>query len=254
MNYKKLKNICEKEEKQSFFGWDFSHLNNRWENEKLKWNYFDIIKNHLRDTDNLLDIGTGGGEFLLTLNHPYKLTSVTEAYPPNFELCKEKLSPIGISVNQTYKDNVLPFDNDTFDIIINRHAAFDLNEVYRVLKSGGYFITQQVGNRNNNELRSKLLSNFEPNVNEKHTLHHYLENLSQMNYSIEFSDEQFLRVKFLDIGALVYYAKIIEWEFPHFSVSKCFDNICKCQTEIEQNGYIQSKWHRFIIVAQKTKD
>lgn len=251
MNYTELKNICKQEEKHSFFGWDFSHLDNRWKSEKLNWNYFDIVKKHLNNTNNLLDIGTGGGEFLLTLNHPYNLTSVTEAYPPNFKLCTENLAPLGISVNQTYTDNILPFDNDTFDIIINRHSAFDLNEVNRVLKSGGYFITQQVGNKNNFYLQSKLLNGFKPDVNEKHTLNNYIKILKQMNYSIELSDEQFQQVKFFDIGAIVYYAKIIEWEFPEFSVDNCFDKLCNCQVEIEQNGYVQSKWHRFVIVAKK---
>lgn len=92
-------------------------------------------------------MGTGSGEFLLTMNHPYNLTSVTEAYTPNIKLCRETLLPLGITVAQTFNDNKLPFDNDVFDIIINRHSSFDLYEVNRVLKSGGYFITQQVGEK-----------------------------------------------------------------------------------------------------------
>lgn len=58
-------------------------------------------------------MGTGGGEFLLSLEHPYKLTSVTEAYPPNVELCKRTLFPLGITVAQTYDDDKLPFKADT---------------------------------------------------------------------------------------------------------------------------------------------
>jgi len=63
-----------------------------------------------------LDLGTVGGEFLLTLNHPYNLTSVTESYPPNVELCYDKLSPLGIEVKQTFNDKNHPFDDSTFDI------------------------------------------------------------------------------------------------------------------------------------------
>lgn len=250
MYYNELKNICEKEEKYSFLGWDFSHLDNRWESEPLDWNYSEIVKSYLKPTDALLDIGTGGGEFLLTLNHPYKLTSITEAYLPNYKLCEERLSPLGIKVKQTY-DNILPFADNTFDIIINRHSAFDMYEVNRVLKNGGYFITQQVGNKNNFELISKLLNNTNGKTNTKHTLDNYLKILAQMNYNIEFSSKQYQNVKFFDIGAIVYYAKIIEWEFPDFSVNKCFNSLCSCQTEIEQTGYLQSKWHRFVIVAKK---
>ena len=37
----------------------------------------------------LLNIETGGGEFLLSLNHPKHNTSVIEGYQPNVELCKK---------------------------------------------------------------------------------------------------------------------------------------------------------------------
>lgn len=230
--------------------WDFSHLDNRWESESLDWNYSEIVKSYLKPTDALLDIGTGGGEFLLTLNHPYKLTSITEAYLPNYKLCEERLSPLGIKVKQAY-DNILPFADNTFDIIINRHSSFDINEVNRVLKNGGYFITQQVGNKNNSELQAKLLNNYKSNTDKKHTLNNYIKILRQMNYSIKISDEQFQQVKFFDIGAIVYYAKIIQWEFPGFSVDTHFDKFCNLQTEIEQDGYVLSNWHRFIIAAKK---
>ena len=53
------------------------------------------------------------------------------------------------------------------------------------------------------------------------------------------------------MGAFVYFAKIIEWEFPNFSVDKCFNQLCKLQLDIEREGFIESIGHRFMIVAQK---
>lgn len=47
-------------------------------------------------------------------------------------------------------------------------------------------------------------------------------------------DEFFPMQKFFDIGALVYFAKIIEWEFPDFSVEKCFEKLCKLQSILEE--------------------
>jgi hypothetical protein len=37
---------------------------------------------------------------------------------------------------------------EAFDVIIDRHAPFDLGAVAAHLKPGGYFVTQQVGERN----------------------------------------------------------------------------------------------------------
>lgn len=250
MNYNKLKNEWTKEENYSFRGWDFSHIDGRYKMEELPWDYEKILRKYLNITDRLLDMGTGGGEFLLSLNHPYELTSVTEDYPPNFELCKNKLSPLGISVVQTDNDK-LPFADESFDIIINRQASFDIYEVNRVLKPGGYFITQQVGSANNNDLSSKLIEDFEPQISQ-HTLSRYFDILTMLNFTVTDAYEAFPTELFFDIGALVYYAKIIEWEFPGFSVEACFEKLCDCQRALEEFGYVRATAHRFIIAARKS--
>lgn len=250
MNYNKLKEEWKAEESFAFQGWDFSHIDGRFTCEDLPWDYEKILRQYLKSTDKLLDMGTGGGEFLLSLNHPHNLTSATEAYLPNVELCKNRLSPLGITVAQTYDDNKLPFEDEMFDIIINRHAAFDLFEINRVLKSGGYFITQQVGCTNNNDLSKKLIKGFEPQPSE-HCLNHYLPILDDLKFLAIKADEAFPVERFFDVGALVYYAKIIEWEFPNFSVESSFNRLCDCQRELEKSGFIQGTAHRFIIAAYK---
>lgn len=250
MNYTALKQEWQKEQDYSFMGWNFSHLEGRWENEALPWDYSKIIKEYLKPTDQILDMGTGGGEFLLSLKHPCHLTSVTEAYPPNVALCQKTLSPLGITVAQTYDDNQLPFPSEMFDIVLNRHESFDLQEVSRVLKSGGYFITQQVGGKNNNDLSAKLIEGFLPPFPE-HQLEHYLRILAELDFTMEKAEEFFPAITFFDVGALVYFAKIIEWEFPNFSVEACFDSLCSCQKEIESTGSVTGTEHRFILVARK---
>ena len=162
MNYSKLKEVWKKEEQATFKGWDFSYLENRWDDEELPWNYEVILKKYLKPDYKLLDMGTGGGEFLLSLNHPYSNTSVTEKWIPNVKLCKQKLEPIGIQVKQVFNDSELPFEDNTFDIIINRHESFDIKEVERILKPEGIFITQQVGGKNNEILSKALIDNFNP--------------------------------------------------------------------------------------------
>ncbi|MDZ5017152.1 SAM-dependent methyltransferase, partial [Clostridium perfringens] len=76
MNYDKLKEQWKIDEEKSFKGWDFSYLDKRWEEEKLPWDYEEILKGYLKPHYNLLDMGTGGGEFLLSLKHPYRNTSI----------------------------------------------------------------------------------------------------------------------------------------------------------------------------------
>ncbi|TCT17217.1 hypothetical protein EDC18_101515 [Natranaerovirga pectinivora] len=153
-------------------------------------------------------------------------------------------------MKEVFNNIDLPFNANTFDIISNRHESFDAGEVRRILKDGGYFITQQVGSRNNNDLSKKLLDNFQPQCPE-YNLKHQKELLINEGFNIVFENEVLTQTFFYDLGALVYLAKIIEWEFPGFSVDTCFDKLCDLQTDLIEKGYISAIQHRFIIVAQK---
>ena len=250
MNYNELKEVWKKEEQSIFKGWDFSYLENRWDDEELPWNYEEILKKYLRPNYKLLDMGTGGGEFLLSLNHPYNNTSVTEMWAPNVELCKQNLEPLGIEVKQVFNDSQLPFEDNVFDIVINRHESFDINEVRRILKTNGIFITQQVGGKNNEILSKQLIKGFTP-LYEDNTLDNNLKKLENNLFEILYANEYFPYLRFKDIGAIVYFAKIIEWEFPNFSVENCFEELCKLNEDINDKGYVESIEHRYIIVSRK---
>lgn len=250
MDYNKLKEQWLLEENAVFQGWDFSHLDGRWSSDAIKWDYSEIILAFLNDGHVLLDMGTGGGEFLLTLNHPHHLTHVTESYPPNFDLCLKKLAPLGIDVKQVFDDNHLPFEDETFDIIINRHESFDMSELNRILKPKGIFITQQVGGENSVDLSETLIPGFVRRFSD-HTLAKNVEIIKKQGFDILLQEEDFPKTKFYDIGAVVYFAKVIEWEFPNFSVESCFPELCELQRQLDEKGFIENSEHRFIIVARK---
>jgi len=248
----KLIELWKKDEEMSFKGWDFAYIRDRWEEESLPWDYSDIIMSYLKPNYKLLDMGTGGGEFLLSLNHPYNNTSVTEAWEPNFKLCKEKLEPLGICVRQLVDDITLPFEDNSFDIVINRHESYDAREISRVLRPNGIFITQQVGGRNNEILSKRLIKNFISLYNYL-TLDYSVEYLKLNSFEIIYQNEYYPYLHFFDIGAIVFFAKIIEWEFPGFSVDSCFDELYRMQEELHTKPYIESIEHRYIIVSKNKK-
>ena len=86
-----LRKEWEAEEKVAHIhGWDFSHIHGRYEEEDdLPWDYKRIIEEFLLPDMKLLDFDTGGGEFLLSLKHPYKNTAATEGYA-SYLLCNKK--------------------------------------------------------------------------------------------------------------------------------------------------------------------
>lgn len=65
------------------------------------------------------------------------------------------------------------------------------------------------------------------------------------------AEEAYRPIKFYDIGAFVWFAHIIEWEFPGFSVDKCFEQLLKMQKIIENQGKIEGTIHRYLIAARK---
>lgn len=247
-----LINAWKEEEKIAYIhGWDFSHIEGRYrEDTDFSWNYRQTVKQYLKDDMKLLDIDTGGGEFLLSLAHPYENTAATENYPPNVKLCQEKLGGLGIDFRQADGGGDLPFCDESFDIVIDRHGDYNPSEIYRILKCGGLFITQQVGAENDRELVSLLCGNLPP-VFPKQYASVAADAFSKAGFSVLRQEECFRPMRFFDVGALVWFARVIPWEFTDFSVDTHLDNLMRAQSIIEEQGFVEGKTHRFLIVAKK---
>ena len=232
-------------------GWDFSHIAGRYaEEDDLPWDYRETILRYLRPEMKILDIDTGGGEFLLSLGHPYENTAATENYPPNVELCRDVLLPLGIDFRPADGGWELSFDDGNFDMVINRHGDFNAEEIYRVLKPGGLFITQQVGAENDRELVALLCGETERPF-PKQYLDITVRKFRDAGFEILDGQECFCPIRFFDVGALVWFARIIEWEFPGFSVDTHLDRLLNAQRLLEQNSSIDGRIHRFLLVARK---
>lgn len=247
-----LKNFWKQEEEAAHIqGWDFSHINGRYEEEKdLPWDYEKIVRQYLYSALDILDYDTGGGEFLLSLHHPYSRTAATEGYPPNVKLCGEKLLPLRIDFRECQDPSKVPFEDGSFDLVINRHGDFDAKELHRLLRQNGLFITEQVGGDNDRDLVEMVLPETEkpfPHLNLTEQRKHF----EDAGFEIIRAEEAYRPIKFYDVGAFVWFARIIEWEFPDFSVDRCFEQLLKMQKMIDKNGRIEGTIHRYLIVAKK---
>ena len=241
----------EEERVAHIHGWDFSHIAGKYtEGEDLPWNYRAAILQHLQPHMRLLDIDTGGGEFLLGLGHAHHLLAATEAYPPNVQLCKDTLLPLGVDFREADGSGALPWPDGSFDLVINRHGDFNPAEIYRVLKPGGVFITQQVGAENDRALVELLLPGT-PMAFPEQYLRIAREKFVQAGFTILEPQEASPPIRFYGVGALVWFARIIEWEFPGFSVERCQERLLALQEALERDGHIEGMTHRFMLVAQK---
>ena len=65
------------------------------------------------------------------------------------------------------------------------------------------------------------------------------------------AEEAYRPIRFFDVGAFVWFAHIIEWEFVGFSVDRCFQQLLNMQKIIEDEGEVVGTIHRYLIIAEK---
>lgn len=253
-------------------GWDFSWVEGRrLDLDTLPWSWFDQIASALAATNarSLLDMGTGGGEvlagYVTSKSGPKpELTVATEAWRPNVAVAARTLGPHGIDVvaDEGAPDNDewpgpgsggrLPFRGGAFDVICNRHEAYAPDEVRATVAQHGRFLTQQVGGENEQEWtawfgrppehaglgwgRAEAVAQAEAN-----------------GFEVLDSGEAFPRSSFADIGAVVFYLRLIPWFVPGFDPTHDDGDravLRDLHGRIEAEGPLVLRGHRYWFVAR----
>jgi SAM-dependent methyltransferase len=235
---------------QEFSGWDFSFLANRWKDGSTTWDYVQIVRDHIKPEIYMLDMDTGGGEVLSSLQPLPHLTYATEGYVPNVPIAKNRLEPLGVKIVQLWGNDLQPFEGGYFDLVANRHGSFSAKELYRIIKPGGLFITQQVGGENNFTL-NQLLQEKPEFIYSYRTMNLVVKELVDAGFQILEQKEEFPEAVISDIGALVFHLKIISWQIADFSIEKYYDKLAGIHNLIQEQGGLKIKSHRFLIVAKK---
>lgn len=224
------------EEQVPFSGWDFSYLEGRMSDEPLPWDYMVLAMIRMPQATSMLDMDTGGGERILALQPywPAKVV-VSEGYAPNVALARERLSPLGVTVVEMDSSNFapMPFDDDEFDLVLNRHGAFNAKELARILAPGGIFLTQQV----HGLFAHDLLAHFGASPQwPTATYEDAMTRLAAAGLELLQGADWRGTLTFKDVGAVVYYLKAIPWLVPEFGVARHFDQLLALQDRLEHEG------------------
>lgn len=98
LDHSRLEELLAEAAAQPFSGWDFSWLGDRLITEGPGWDFEATVERYARATPDLLDMGTGGGEWLAGLTYRPSRTVATEGWPPNVAVAQRRLAPLGIEV------------------------------------------------------------------------------------------------------------------------------------------------------------
>ena len=231
-------------------GWDFSWFDGRATEERPSWGYARLIGERMRGVDAALDVQTGGGEVLATIPEPPPLLRATESWPPNLAVASRNLAPLGAEVAEAPDTGPLPYDDETFDLVVSRHPTVTIwPEIARVLKPGGSYLSQQVGAGSMHEVTEAMMGPM-PIGSDRST-----ETISAGAEAaglvvIDLRHES-LRTGFFDIAAVVHYLRKVIWIVPGFSVHTYRDQLRVVHEQIRRDGAFVAYSKRFLIEAQK---
>ena len=237
----------------SFSGWDFSWLNPRRREDAPPWDYRALALERMRAAHTMLDMDTGGGEFLASLAPFPPDTRATEGYPPNIPLAKARLEPLGVPVFEFTEEAHLPFEDAAFDLVINRHGGYNGPELQRILKPGGIFLTQQVGGLNEIRLNELLQDEVHAEY-DYHTLDYAAGLLVNAGMELLQAREDFPVSEFYDLAGVVYYLRVISWQVPGFTPEAYLERLYGIYEMIKRDGKLSTPSHRLLLEARRRND
>lgn len=216
--------------------------------ERPPWDYIRIAKKYVRKANSVLDMGTGGGEKFSLLAPFPKHTIATEGYKLNFRIARRRLRPFGVRVIEADESHKLPFRDEEFDLVLNRHSGFNAKEVYRILRPKGIFLTQRVGGENLKD----LIEFFDSKLKWSYNIFSYVKKeLQKAGFKIIQARQWKGKYVFKDVGALVYFLKAIPWCVEGFSVKKHLKYLEELQKRIERGKELVFLQTRYLFIAKK---
>ena len=246
----KLIKQWKKDEKIPFKGWDFSYIKGRYSFCEPPWDYITLAKKQIEKSKSVLDMATGGGEVfgkILSSSRPNKIVAI-EGYKPNVLVARNNLKKFNVKVLFANETKKLPFRDGEFDLVLNRHGAFNVSELARILTSCGVFLTQQVDGLNWFDLMREFGAKPKWPWN---NLKHVSKSLKDNGFAIKTGKEYEGKVVFKDIGALIYVLKATPWTVDDFSVEKYSTTLKRLNQIVQKNGKLEYFGKNFLIQAVK---
>jgi SAM-dependent methyltransferase len=234
-------------------GWDFGWLEGRATEERPSWRYFDLVAARVPTVASLLDVQTGAGTMIADLATLPPLTVASEGHGPNVAEAAQRLRRRGAHLVWTQEDRpALPFACGTFDLVTSRHpVATWWGEIARVLRPGGTYLSQQVGPYSLRSLSEALMGPLPRGSRRDPELARRAAERAGLVVT-ELRHERPLTT-FLDIGAVVYFLRLVVWIVPGFSVATHRDRLLALHERIEREGPFTSHASRFLIEATKPR-
>jgi SAM-dependent methyltransferase len=231
-------------------GWDFSWFAGRAIEQRPSWGYAKLLAERMAKAEAALDIQTGGGEVLASIPIAPPLLAATESWPPNLEIARRNLAKFKATVVEVDDVADLPLPSDHFDLVVSRHpVATRWDEIRRVLRSGGTYLSQDVGAGSARELTDFMMGP-QP-VHPSRSPMAAVADAEVAGLDVVDLRQEALRMEFYDIAAVVHFLRKVIWIVPGFTVDAYRDRLAELHDFIERHGPFVAYSQRFLIEARK---
>lgn len=232
-------------------GWDFSWLEGRATEERPSWRHFDRVGARVATATRLLDVQTGVGNMIADLPALPPVTVATDGYRPSIAAAAPRLRARGAHLVLTQEDRpAIPFADDSFDLITSRHPVDTWwYEIARVLAPGGSYLSQQVGPRSLLELSEVLMGPLP--TGSRRDPARARRSAEDAGLVVDELVVERPATVFHDIGAVVYFLRLVVWIVPDFSVERYRDRLRVLHDRIVGEGPFVATASRFLIDARK---
>ena len=187
-------------------GWDFSWLDGRATEERPSWRFRERVAERAAHAHALLDVECGDGRLLDSLAQRRALTVGVEDYQPRAGMVRAR-------------GDALPLRDSSFDLVISRHPVVaHWDEIARVLTHGGTYLAQHVGPRSAAEVGEWFVGPWP--VSDARSPERARLRATQAGLEVVDLRYEELPMAFNDVGAVVYFLRLVVWIVPDFSVDK----------------------------------
>jgi len=229
--------------------WDFSWLDGRAIEDRPTWHYFDRVAERAATVGSALEIEAGVGAMIAALPVLPELAVAAEGFASSVALAGPRLRTRGVHlvvVSQTLVG--LPLADDVFELVISRHPIEPWwPEIARVLKPGGHYFAQHVGPHSLRTLSEFFLGPL-PEASKRDPA--FERRAAQdAGLVVQIMDVERPRTAFFDIGAVVYFLRLVPWIVPGFTVAKYRDALRDLDAVIQRDGGFETTSSRILVDA-----
>jgi hypothetical protein len=177
----------------------------------------------------------------------------TEGFPPSVARAAPRLGARGVALVVTSPRRPgLPFAGGSFELVVSRHPIDPWwHEVARVLTGGGHYFAQHVGPHSLRSLSEFLMGPLpQADTRDPARERRAAEEAGLVVRTLEVERP---RTAFFDVGAVVYFLRVVPWIVPDFEVGRYRQRLLALHELIERDGAFETTASRMLVEAVKSR-